>query len=281
MPRSGMAIPGRSARDRTWSSWSDHSHPGIRGPAKHLDAELSLLWLHHGDSYLQRVTRSGTVTRSAFKRELLFCLLGGHGVTYELALSATTVLWERGVFRWCDRRGDSLRRYTADLLSRPLFDPPKQDGSRRRFRYPNRKAAIVSQANDWVLTEGSTALRQLAVMEEPQMRIFLTQCPGIGPKTASWLLRNTGLAQNLAVLDTHVLDAMEEVGLLQNPRLPRDYVDVERTFLRWCQEIGAAPAAFDLFLWEWHRGDLTCPTFLSSEASTTSHFRHRENLATE
>jgi hypothetical protein len=38
--------------------------------------------------------------------------------------------------------------------------------------------------------------------------------------------------------------------------MPRDYEAVEQAFLMWCHELDAAPAAFDLFVWEWQRGTL-------------------------
>jgi thermostable 8-oxoguanine DNA glycosylase len=70
------------------------------------------------------------------------------------------------------------------------------------------------------------------------------------------VLRNTGWAQDLAILDVHVLRAMSDAGLIGESGLESSYEAVERTFLDWCARLGAAPAVFDLFLWEWQRGTL-------------------------
>ena len=70
------------------------------------------------------------------------------------------------------------------------------------------------------------------------------------------MLRNTGWASELAILDVHVLRAMTEAGVIAEVRLPADYETVERRFLDWCDRLDAAPGVFDLFLWEWHRGTL-------------------------
>jgi N-glycosylase/DNA lyase len=98
--------------------------------------------------------------------------------------------------------------------------------------------------------------RLVQIEDEHQRRLFLEQCPGVGPKTGSWILRNLGLASTLAILDVHVLRALEASGRVIEPSLPQDYPVVEQAFVAWCNELGASPAAFDLFLWEWQRGTL-------------------------
>ena len=84
-------------------------------------------------------------------------------------------------------------------------------------------------------------------------RRWLCGCPGIGPKTASWFLRNSGWAEAVAIIDVHLLRALREVGLIDEPMLPRDYVDVEATYLGWAEALDACPAALDLFLWDVQR----------------------------
>lgn len=49
---------------------------------------------------------------------------------------------------------------------------------------------------------------------------------------------------------------MQAAGRVTRLRLPRDYGAAERAFLDWCRDLGALPAAFDLFVWEWQRGSL-------------------------
>ena len=88
-------------------------------------------------------------------------------------------------------------------------------------------------------------------------RRFLSECPGVGYKTASWLLRNLGLGDELAIIDIHVLRAL--VGAKRIPdgiQMPKDYDVAEEAFLAWCDELGAPPAGFDLFVWHWQRGIL-------------------------
>jgi thermostable 8-oxoguanine DNA glycosylase len=192
------------------------------------------------------------------RRELLFCLLGGHGISYELSHSAAEVLFGRGVFSHCARQGDRLQRYVQDLLGRPWYEPRRRDGTGRRYRYPKRKAVLVRRADDWLRREAPSGLLAALsdISDAPRRRDWLCGCPGVGPKTASWVLRNLGLGEQLAILDVHILRALEQAGRMGTYRLPRDYEVAEAAFLSWSRELGAPASAFDLLLWQLGRGDL-------------------------
>lgn len=195
------------------------------------------------------------VTEQLLRDEALFCLLGGHGVQYELALSATRRLVALSVFSpsWEPR---TLEERLRQELSSPQFEPRRRDGELRRYRYPKRKASLIVSARAWLLQEAPVLDRLCALADERARRELLCRCPGFGQKTASWLLRNLGLGRSLAIIDVHVLRALAEERRLVDVSLPRDYARVEEAFLSWCEELDASPAAFDLFLWEWQRGSL-------------------------
>jgi N-glycosylase/DNA lyase len=201
---------------------------------------------------------AANVSEADCRREFLFCLLGGHGVTYELARSAAGVLAARGVFGDSSRHGPRLERWLSDLLSRPWYEPRRLDGRGRRYRYPRRKAALLRRADDWLLAYAPSGLRGAldGIDDERTRRNWLCECPGVGPKTASWLLRNIGLGDGLAIIDIHLLRALESTGRAGTAVLPSGYDELEQAFLRWSDDLGAPPAAFDLFLWEYSRGDV-------------------------
>jgi thermostable 8-oxoguanine DNA glycosylase len=212
-------------------------------------------WAERASEYRRAVPALAASSECGLRRELVFCLLGGHGVTFELALSATDVVMALCPFEsfWTSTE---LKRVLREELSEPQFDPRCKNGSLRRYRYPNRKASLLLEARDWVLENGGLSQELAAIDCEHERRAWLCDCPGIGPKSASWLLRNTGYADRLAILDVHILRAMQEAGRLPEMRLPRDYESIEAYFLAWCDELKAPASALDLFLWEWQRGDL-------------------------
>jgi N-glycosylase/DNA lyase len=217
------------------------------------DEEVETAWALCSDLYCAAVDRCVSPGVQALHRELVFCLLGGFGITYELARSAAARVAELRPFdaAWED---DRLGERLIIELGRAQFEPRRVDGELRRYRFPTRKAKLLVQVRRWLVDQGNVIENLVRVVSERERRRVLCSCPGMGPKTASWLLRNLGLANGLAIVDIHVTRALVAAGRANQPRLPRDYEHLERAFLEWCQELCAPPAAFDLFLWEWGRG---------------------------
>ena len=198
--------------------------------------------------------RSASIGRE-IESEMIFCLLGGFGVTYELCISAADLVSEMDPFahHWSESRlFDELTR----ALNSPQFDPPRRDGSRRKYRFPVRKARLIVNARKWIHSHGSIAEALWNLENSHLRRQLLCRCPGIGPKTASWILRNLGIGNDLAILDVHVVRAMQDCGRIGPVQLPRDYEFAESAFLNWCSDLEANPAAFDMFVWDWQRGSL-------------------------
>jgi N-glycosylase/DNA lyase len=208
-------------------------------------------WVEKADCYVDAVRRP-RADEEAIRSEFLFCLLGGHGIMYELAESAWERLVEFGClnYHW---NHDELREQLERELARPQFRPVKRDGTLRRYRYPQSKARVVAEALHWLQCVGPLTAALEDVTNERERRKLLCLCPGIGLKTASWILRNSGYASELAVLDIHILRAMEREGRRPPGHLPKAYEIIEDAFLAWCRELAVPAAAFDLFLWEWQR----------------------------
>jgi len=207
------------------------------------------LWDEFGEKFEERTRSLAGSTDADLRRELVFCVLGGHAVPYELARSAADLVSEIDIFS--DPRADPCLH--ADLereLSTAQFLPCRVDGGLRRYRYPRRKAQLLVACRGWINDIGSLRHALDNIGGERERRALLCGCPGIGPKSASWLLRNCGLGDDLAILDVHVLRAMGNAGRIEHASLPRDYELVETAFLEWCRDLGAPAAAFDLLLWE-------------------------------
>ena len=213
-------------------------------------------WRIVDDLYLEAIRNPEAIDPLDIESELLFCLLGGFGITYEHGRSATEVIWRMRPFAEGWEEHDLFEKVSV-ALRQPQFEPAKADGALRRFRFPIRKASIIVKARNWLLSNGPLYHRLLVLGNCRERRRYLCDCPGIGLKTASWLLRNIGLGADLATIDIHVLRALIEAGRApDNVTIPRDYELIEDAFLEWCRELDAPPAAFDLFVWHWQRGTL-------------------------
>jgi thermostable 8-oxoguanine DNA glycosylase len=234
------------------------------GSSRHVDSpsatlELEWAWSICADLFSFAAPDPNRLREEDLNRELIFCLLGGFAVPFELARSASNLVWTLNPFSrdWTEAR---LKSRLMAELSKPQFQPQRSDGALRTYRFPKRKAELIVGARRWLHERDNLLIDLQELASEGERRQLLCDCPGVGPKTASWLLRNLGLAFGLAVLDVHVLRALQVAGRITSERLPRDYDLVEAQFLAWCDELGASPAAFDLFVWEWQRGSLTSPS---------------------
>lgn len=169
--------------------------------------------------------------------EIAFCLLGGYGITAELAIAAFRACQDAGLI---NRRSTSQNDWLA-ALSRPVTVGQRQV----RYRFPRKKSQQLALAMSMVddiatSTEDALALRRR-----------LLAIPGIGYKTASWIVRNVLDSDEVAILDIHLLRAGTICGLFNiSDRLPRDYLELEQRFLQFSNAIGVRPALLDCIIWE-------------------------------
>jgi len=220
----------------------------MSGRSHGCELDWNLIWSEYGQAYTKRVSDFSSGADS-IERELVFCLLGGYGISFALARSALAVIIKLDVFNpnWEPR---DLEEELFLQLSGRQFEPRRRNGTLRTYRFPRRKARLLASAAGWINQHPPLQTELMGMSSEESRRQYLCTCPGVGLKTASWLLRNSGLARAIAVLDVHVVRALRAAGRIVGGKLPRDYFLMERAFLAWCRELDASPAAFDLLLWD-------------------------------
>ena len=175
-------------------------------------------------------------TPSSLPEEIAFCILGGYGVTAEINCAAFLRLKQDGIFE----RADPTSVEIEHLLSAPL----NVNGAILRYRFPRQRAIRLSDA-----------LRTLRERPPPQttsreLRSYLLSFSGIGPKTASWIVRNWLDADDVAIIDIHVHRAGLLMGLFSpSSVLPRDYFQMEARFLKFAEQISVRASFLDILIW--------------------------------
>lgn len=173
---------------------------------------------------------------SNLKEEVGACLLGGHGIPASVGLAAFCQLKEYGAFLQTPPSEDTLK----DWLTRPLM----VNGRTIRYRFAKQKARYLS-----------AALEKLSQEEPPlssgkALRNWLLSIPGIGYKTASWIARNWLDADDVAILDIHILRAGLLGGFFQkNLTVERHYLELEEQFLRFSEGLGVRASELDALIW--------------------------------
>lgn len=186
-----------------------------------------------GDEVDDYVSPRGT----PLAEDLAFCLLGGYGVKMELNRAAWKRLDEAGALRADDV--PSADEFEA-LLSEPLL----VNGKLRKYRYPRQRAGRLQIALESIRSAPPDT-------DDPiSFRNSMMQLPGIGPKTASWIVRNHVGSDQVAILDVHVLRAGKMIGLFpETYRLPRDYEALERKFICFARALKVRASILDAIMW--------------------------------
>ena len=176
--------------------------------------------------------------------EVGFCLLGGYSVTFEANAVAFEWLRAHGVF---DLNTDVSEGLIRELLSQRLV----VQGRPRRYRFPNQRARRISVMRQRMVESptDTTSPRGL--------RDYLMSFQGIGPKTASWIVRNHLDSDEVAIIDVHVLRACRRMRLFPAVvSLPRDYGFLEERFLNFAKAIKIRPSLLDAVMWAETRAGL-------------------------
>ncbi|WP_156647854.1 hypothetical protein [Methylobacterium sp. Leaf87] len=174
---------------------------------------------------------------STLTEEIGFCLLGGYSVTFEANMAAFTWLRQNDVF-------ELEAKIDADDIVKLLSMPLLVDGRLRRYRFPNQRAMRIS----------AMRRRMIAAPPDPSsaqiLRNDLMSFEGIGPKTASWIVRNHLGSDEVAIIDVHVLRACRRMGLFPEAiSLPRDYESLEEAFLNFARAINVRSSLLDAVMW--------------------------------
>lgn len=173
---------------------------------------------------------------SSLVYDVAFCILGGYGIKMEMNVAAWERLKAAGVLR--------VDPPAADTIEELLREPLTVEGRQARYRFPRQKAGRLT-----------AALRRLGELDldledTVSLRDQLMLLPGIGPKTASWIVRNWAGADNVAILDVHVIRAGQLMGLFpQQVRLPKDYGKLEGLFLTFAKALAVPPSLLDAIIW--------------------------------
>jgi thermostable 8-oxoguanine DNA glycosylase len=170
--------------------------------------------------------------------EAAACLLGGYGIPAEMGVAAFLRLRGLGLLTGEVRRGD---------LQEALAQPFEFNGKTRCYRFAKQKAEYLARL-----------LRSLSGSNVPhddlELRSMLLGLPGIGPKTASWIVRNYANSNRVAILDVHILRAGRILGLFNERDDPtKNYFDMEHRYLEFCVDIEVPAAFLDALMWDYMR----------------------------
>jgi thermostable 8-oxoguanine DNA glycosylase len=169
----------------------------------------------------------------SLREEVLACLLGGYGIPAEVGLAAFERL--KG-FSAADLHNESFVR-TA------LAEPLSVRGRSVRYRFVQQKARHVALS--------MVGIEQINTqVSDRELRDALICLSGIGPKTASWIVRNWRGSDHVSILDVHIVRACRALGVFKSSwRVERHYALMEEAYLSFARAVGARASILDSVMW--------------------------------
>lgn len=167
--------------------------------------------------------------------EVSACLLGGYGMPAEMGLAAFERLRSRQLLR---------PGILAEVIEAALAEPFDGPLNGRRYRFPRQKARYLAAVLDR-LPELPERRSDIAFRDD------LAELPGIGLKTASWIVRNWRQSDAVAILDVHIVRAGEYIGLFGNSMDPsRHYRPMEERFVSLARALQVKASHLDSAMWQ-------------------------------
>lgn len=176
------------------------------------------------------------------------CLLGGHGIPAEVGIAAYERVRHHGAF-------------SKDVPSKAQFEtwlrePLRIGGRQVRYRFAGQKAGYLAASLPMLQNVPSFRTGR-------DLRDWLVRLPGVGMKTASWITRNWMDADDVAILDIHIMRVGQAIGLF--PRtltVERNYLALEELFLQFSQALDVRASELDAVIWYEMASSRTVAKFL-------------------
>lgn len=158
-------------------------------------------------------------------------LLGGPGIPVALGEAAFDRVRERGAFV----QPGMCEATLTGWLSEPLL----VNGKTLSFRFAEQKARHLAAVMPALLSAPDFAAGY-------EVRNWLMALPGVGPKTASSIVRAWSAAEDVALLDAHVLRVGQVIGLFSRKlTVERHYLEVESRLLKLCAAMDLRPSELE------------------------------------
>jgi len=210
-------------------------------------------------SCFQQGRKWNDMSENELWEELCLCILSSN-VPYELALSAFSHLRSERLLRpkWIIKCKSAVNKLSNEL-SKCIYLPKTKNGSCRKYRFPNTRAENIVKAAKTIYQRDNGLVQLLKdIDDEEKARDFLAmKIPGIGLKQASHFLRNIRYSESLAIIDSHVIAFLAEIGTIPSQRIktvtPEIYIRLEKIIRGLSESLDTDLSVFDMAVWQYMR----------------------------
>jgi N-glycosylase/DNA lyase len=188
--------------------------------------------------------------------ELVSCILGSK-VPFEQARAYASYLNNGKLLdvRECLEDSSKFESRVCEALSSSITLNAEQENPISKYRYPKLRANHIRRTADSIYKNHVSINAILEESKDPyEARVnIINTSVGIGPKQASLFLRNIGYANDIAILDTHVLNYMFLRGILdvrvKSLSTLGKYQRIEEQLRYYTSKLGLILAYLDTAIW--------------------------------
>ncbi|MBX9772530.1 MAG: hypothetical protein K2X29_14230 [Candidatus Obscuribacterales bacterium] len=186
--------------------------------------------------------------------EVAVCTLSSQ-VVFEMAVACANTLRSASLFCKTNLKRPDYESLILETLSHPVTY--LSNGMERTSlpRFKNRLSRLLSLTAEHLITTGTTikSLLKNAKSSTQARQQLVDTVFGFGPKQASLFLRRIGYCEQLAIIDTHIIDYLNLAKTTTHSRsrlssLPY-YQNIEESFRQIADEFGFSVGCVDLAMW--------------------------------
>lgn len=149
-----------------------------------------------------------------------------------------------------------FRKIFDEELSKPIF-PPYNGNKGCRYRYSKSKADYIVRTALKIYKTDNSNLKEFLTSNQDEYETrdsLIENAVGIGYKQASLFLRNIYFAQNLAILDSHVIRYMILLEIIDNDTElklsnKRAYIEIENHLQEYATSNNRSISTLDIAIW--------------------------------
>ncbi|MCK4664994.1 MAG: hypothetical protein KAT68_19145 [Bacteroidales bacterium] len=188
------------------------------------------------------------LTEPSLMRELTLCLLSSN-VKYEIASLYVEKIQKSNLFyNWLINLPKETEIF--EILNSSVFFNEKAI----RYRFPKLKSHQLYETLISLYSNGNNLKTLLKNSQNGYYaRIALVnRCKGIGNKQASMFIRNIGFSNELAILDTHLIDYLKCLNIISSDisiNTNKKYQNVEKLYLTYAIEKQYNLRVLDFAIW--------------------------------
>lgn len=186
--------------------------------------------------------------------EVILCILSSQD-KYEIALAATKNIAEQIIIEIPKTKAQakSLKVKLFNVLNQPFTFSTNGKIYTRKIRFGSKKASYIISTIENIYLNSLTIsriIKQSKCSDDTRLNI-INYCVGLGPKQASMFLRNIGYHSEFAVLDKHIIDYMQLMGLLDIPGYSSisSYKKIETRLRSYAETNNVSLLHLDLAIW--------------------------------